>query len=90
MTKLLLDNGADPNLKNEKGETALHFASATGAFESMKALLEAKAIVDTPAEVSNFSIKIHKPQHKIIIRHYFPPSGIPINYTPFWCYYKWP
>ena len=39
VVKHLIDNGADPNLKNKEGETALHGASLYGYLEVVKHLM---------------------------------------------------
>jgi ankyrin repeat protein len=41
--RFLLDNGADPDLRAERGMTALHFAAGKGHLESVEMLLEAGA-----------------------------------------------
>ena len=40
VTKLLLENGADPNLQNREGNTALHFSIARDDFETSKILIK--------------------------------------------------
>lgn len=40
IVKLLLDNGADPNVRNIKGETALHSAAKSGNLDVVKLILE--------------------------------------------------
>jgi len=43
---VLLDNGADPNLTDERGNSALHFAAAKGMTEVIPNLIENKANID--------------------------------------------
>ncbi|KAK3091896.1 hypothetical protein FSP39_023528, partial [Pinctada imbricata] len=45
--QMLLCNGANPNLKDNKGLTALHFVSETGDVESMKLLIASGAHIDS-------------------------------------------
>ena len=40
VTKLLLENGADPNLQNREGNTALHFSIARNDFETSEILIQ--------------------------------------------------
>jgi len=40
VTKLLLENGADPNLQNREGNSALHFSIARDDFETSKILIQ--------------------------------------------------
>ena len=42
LVKLLLENGADPNVKNNGGATVLHAAAETGALEIVKLLTDKK------------------------------------------------
>jgi ankyrin repeat protein len=44
--KKMLDMGADPNIRDSNGWTALHYASQFGDFESVKILIENKAMID--------------------------------------------
>lgn len=43
MVKLLLENGANVNIQDESGNTALHYASANGKKDIVKHLLENQA-----------------------------------------------
>jgi len=52
IVKLLLDNGANPNCANERGETALHLAARGDQTEAMEMLLDNGALVDAKAKVS--------------------------------------
>jgi ankyrin repeat protein len=45
-TQLLLDHGANINLRNKRGQTALHLASQRGRLDFMELLLNRGAIVD--------------------------------------------
>jgi ankyrin repeat protein len=45
--KKLLDMGADPNLQDSNGWTALHYACELGDFEAVKILLNSKAQIDS-------------------------------------------
>jgi hypothetical protein len=49
VTELLLKSGADPNLKHDDGQTALHFAAKRGSAECIKLLLERGADVNAIA-----------------------------------------
>jgi ankyrin repeat protein len=42
----MLDMGADPNLKDSNGWTALHYACEFGDFDSVKILVNHKAVID--------------------------------------------
>jgi hypothetical protein len=46
MIRLLLDHGADPDLVDDHGESALSFAAASGHLEAVSALVDAGARVD--------------------------------------------
>jgi ankyrin repeat protein len=53
----LLDNGANPNIKNKYGRTALHEAVMNGFMETIGALLDGGADVDMPvARDSNYNM----------------------------------
>ena len=56
LKELLAEDGADPDMKDEEGRTALHFASGYGELECMKALLDAGANVDSVDENKNTSL----------------------------------
>jgi ankyrin repeat protein len=49
----LLENGADPNIKDRFGRTALHEAVMNGFVETISALLDGGANVDKPVERDN-------------------------------------
>jgi len=54
--KELLKEGADPDLKDEEGRTALHFASGYGELECMEALLDAGADINAVDENKNTAL----------------------------------
>jgi len=54
--KQLLKDGADPDLKDEEGRTALHFASGYGELECMEALLDAGADINAVDENKNTAL----------------------------------
>ena len=49
-TCILIDSGADPNIKNNLGETSLHQAADNGQHEIAEILLQARA---DPNEITN-------------------------------------
>ena len=51
--KTLLQNGADPNLLNADGWTALHYAALHGDIDTVRLFLEHKADYDKPTVVGN-------------------------------------
>ena len=55
--KELLDMGADPNIKDSNGWSALHYACDLGDLQSVKILVETKAIIDTYS--NNQRIPLH-------------------------------
>ena len=54
--KELLKEGADPDMKDEEGRTALHFASGYGELECMEALLDAGADINSVDDNKNTSL----------------------------------
>eukprot|EP00889_Picochlorum_renovo_P000747 jgi/Picre1/27777/NNA_000741.t1 len=54
--KQLLKDGADPDMKDEEGRTALHFASGYGELECMEALLDAGADINAVDENKNTAL----------------------------------
>jgi serine/threonine-protein phosphatase 6 regulatory ankyrin repeat subunit B len=55
--KKMLDMGADPNIKDSNGWSALHYASQFGDLESVKILVENNAYIDTYS--NNQRIPLH-------------------------------
>ena len=55
--KKMLDMGADPNIKDSNGWSALHYASQFGDLESVKILIENNAYIDTYS--NNQRIPLH-------------------------------
>ena len=52
VVKLLLENGADIDLQDEEGYTALHAASQSGFTEIVSFLLEKQAVVNTSSSAA--------------------------------------
>ena len=74
IVKLLLDNGANPNIQTKNGDTALHSAARMGRFEITKMLIESGA--DT--QLSNQRKK--KPIN--FINHFFQKGNFEKYHAP--------
>lgn len=63
--EMLLEHGANPNLKNDRGYTALHYAAECGEQESIKILLEKGALANEKnnAGETPFDIALEKGHH---------------------------
>ena len=54
IVSVLLDNGADPNIKNCNGQTAIHLAVYGDSVEIASSLLEFGANIEETTEVKSF------------------------------------
>ncbi|KAG2546884.1 hypothetical protein PVAP13_9KG050000 [Panicum virgatum] len=84
--RYLLDNGADPNKKDELGEVALHCAAKFGHDEVAKLILSRGAIVDTaysdgsPLHIAAFYGKTNV--MKVLLEHHADPNMVSELGTP--------
>lgn len=56
LKELLAEDGANPDMKDEEGRTALHFAAGYGELECMEVLLDAGANIDGKDENENTAL----------------------------------
>jgi ankyrin repeat protein len=60
IVKMLLENGADPNLQSSRGETALHFAARQSREDAVRLLLNAKVNITIQNERGETAMDIAK------------------------------
>jgi ankyrin repeat protein len=59
VVRLLIQSGADPNTKTDKGETALMFAAINNRTTAVRSLLNAGAEIDTKDDVVGYTALMH-------------------------------
>ncbi|XP_061569232.1 ankyrin-2 isoform X1 [Cololabis saira] len=85
---LLLQNGASPDVRNIRGETALHMAARAGQMEVVRCLLRNGALVDAMAREDQTPLHIASRLGKtdivqLLLQHMAHPDAATTNgYTP--------
>jgi len=64
VVKVLLDNGADPNLQDNSGSTALHYAAMNGRVDIIQLMIEHGASLDLTNDLGNTALHLSSSRSK--------------------------
>jgi len=78
----LLDAGADPNARDEKGKTALHFAAEKGDIENVQHLLQNKSDPDIEDDEGNMPLHIAASRGNVSVFKALIDGGAPLYQPP--------
>ncbi|KAG6623106.1 Serine/threonine-protein phosphatase 6 regulatory ankyrin repeat subunit B [Phytophthora cinnamomi] len=76
---LLLQHGADPDARSDRGKTALHYATNDGLYEAAKILLDAGASIDAQDKDGQSPLYCAVQEHGLLVTNLLLSNGASID-----------